>query len=104
VERTVLSLALIASLGAGAAFAADTATAPGQQPKKGGFDPNQIICKSVEETGSHLGGQRVCATWAEWDAQSQVDQKTMRDITMRPQPSPGGFSAAGPGSGSGMGR
>ena len=54
-KRTILSLALLASLASGAAFAADPTAAPAP-PKKGGFDPNQIICREVGETGSHLPG------------------------------------------------
>ena len=105
-KRTVLSFALLASLAAGAAFADDASqTAASQPAKRGGFDPNQIICKRVDVTDSHLGGQRVCATWAEWDAQSQADQRAMRDAVGRPGVS-GVASNFGTGAsaGGGMGR
>jgi hypothetical protein len=83
VKRTILSLALLASLAAGAAFAADPTAAPAP-PKKGGFDPNQIICREVGETGSHLPGERVCATWADWQAQSDHDAHMMTEASDRP--------------------
>ena len=78
------SLAAIASFVASeAAFAAD-APQSAQPAKKAGFDQNQIVCKMVAVTGSHLGGKRVCLTWAEWDAQSQSDQRALSDAVMRP--------------------
>ena len=105
-KRTVFSLALAASLAAGAAFAADTTTNPTQPPKKHGFDPDQIICKRVDVTDSHLGGQKVCATWAQWDAQSQVDQQAMRDAAGRPGMTgvPGGMGLSSPATAGGMHR
>jgi hypothetical protein len=100
VKPIVFSLALFASLAAGAAFADDAAQNP---PPKKGFDPNQIVCKRVEVTDSHLGGQRVCMTWSEWDAQSQADQQALRDNAMRAdRPTGAGFGGSAGGSG-GMG-
>ena len=84
-----VSCAAIAGLVATAALAAD-ASQP-NPPKKNGFDPNQIVCKTVGVTGSHLGGQRVCLTWAEWEAQSQMAQRTVGDIDTQ-RGSPGGQS------------
>lgn len=102
-KRSALSLAVIASVVAGAAFAGDASqTATTQPPKKGGFDPNQIICKRVDVTNSHLGGQKVCATWAQWDAQSQIDQQAMREAMGRPGTS-GVSSNFGSGSTAGAG-
>jgi hypothetical protein len=31
-------------------------------------DPNSVICRRVESTGSRLQAKRVCATAAEWAA------------------------------------
>ncbi len=105
-KRSALSLAAIASLVAGAALAADNAsqTAPAQPQAKKGFDPNQIICKRVDVTDSHLGGQKVCATWAQWDAQSQIDQQAMRDAMGRPGTSgvASNFGSGSSGGGRGM--
>jgi hypothetical protein len=84
VKRSALSLAAIASLVAGAALAGDASQTATTQPPPKGFDRNQIICKRVDVTDSHLGGQKVCATWAQWDAQSQIDQQAMRDAMGRP--------------------
>ena len=30
-------------------------------------DPNKIICKTIGETGSRLGGKRECKPRAEWE-------------------------------------
>ena len=37
-------------------------------------DPNRIICKRMAETGTRLGGKRICQTQAEWDAQERQNQ------------------------------
>jgi hypothetical protein len=53
--------------------AAPTAT-PGTQvaAAKGPDDPNQIICKTVDVTGSHLGSKRTCRTRATWDEMTRA--------------------------------
>jgi hypothetical protein len=35
---------------------------------------DKVICKYVEETGSRLGGKRVCMKRSDWQAQSQQAQ------------------------------
>ena len=32
-------------------------------------DPNRMICRSMGETGSRLGGNRVCMTRSQWELQ-----------------------------------
>jgi len=103
-RRITLSLALLASLASTAVFA-DPATQPATQPpKKTGFDQNQIVCKQVDVTGSHLGGERICMSWADWEAQSQADERSLREAELRPGASavPGGISPAGGSSGGRM--
>ena len=38
------------------------------------LDPNQVICEYEEELGSRLGGHKVCATRAEWQARRNQDR------------------------------
>jgi len=39
-----------------------------------GPDPNHRICRSMGETGSRLGGTRVCMTRSQWEAQRRDSQ------------------------------
>ena len=32
-----------------------------------GGDPNRVICKTETETGTRLGGKKICLTAREWD-------------------------------------
>jgi hypothetical protein len=41
-------------------------TAPAK-PKPHGYDPNQVICKRMDTTGSHIGGTETCLTRGQWD-------------------------------------
>lgn len=79
---TALTAALV-TFACGAAMAAEPAAAPGAtvpptppataakpiKPARGA--PDEVICKSVLETGSRLGGKRVCMTRADWTNQSR---------------------------------
>jgi hypothetical protein len=46
-------------------------TAPAAKAVK---DPDRIVCQRIEETGSRLGGKKVCMTAAQWAAQRQADK------------------------------
>lgn len=96
VKRALCGLVAVLGFAAGSCLAED-ATQSSAPPRKGGFDPNQIICKRVDVTDTHLGGQKVCATWAQWEQQSQQDQQAMRDAVGRPGRSgvAGGFGPSG---------
>ncbi|HNJ47594.1 MAG: hypothetical protein H6916_09805 [Novosphingobium sp.] len=48
------------TIGFGAAALADSAS------QTGASDPNQMICRSMAETGSRLKSRKVCMTKAEW--------------------------------------
>jgi hypothetical protein len=37
-------------------------------------DPNRKICDKFEETGSRLGGTRVCMTAQQWDEQRRTQR------------------------------
>jgi hypothetical protein len=59
-----------------------TTAAPGAQvaAAKGPADPNQIICKTVEVTGSHLGSSRTCRTRAVWDEMTRASREEVERV------------------------
>jgi hypothetical protein len=57
----ILSALAATILCASAAVAADHGS------RSSGGDPNRVICRKVEETGSRLNHSRACHTAAEWD-------------------------------------
>jgi len=64
-------VSLSAVLLAGAVPAlAQAPNAPGPITAKA-KDPNRKICEEFKETGSRVGGRRVCMTAADWAAQRQ---------------------------------
>jgi hypothetical protein len=71
---------------------AATSSAPvSGKPTKAKADPaDRVICKEQEETGSRLGGHRVCHTKREWDRIAQdagdlVNAATLTRDPGRPQ-------------------
>jgi hypothetical protein len=60
--KSIVSVALIASFAlTSAAFAAGDSA-----DSKDAKDPDRMICKSEEQTGSRLARKKVCMTAAEW--------------------------------------
>ncbi|HTU10017.1 MAG TPA: hypothetical protein VMG08_03880 [Allosphingosinicella sp.] len=52
-----------------------------------GNDPNQMICRSIRETGSMLSRSRVCKTRAQWEEERrQTRQNIDRSQTNRMGP------------------
>lgn len=50
-------------------------------------DPNQMVCRTVRETGSMLGRSRICMTRAQWEEQRrQTRQNIDRAQTTRTNP------------------
>lgn len=51
-------------------------------------DPDKKICERVEETGTRLGGRRVCKTKAEWAAERAASreeiERAQRNVDYRP--------------------
>jgi hypothetical protein len=47
---------------------------------KGPADPNQIICKTVDVTGSHLGAKRTCRTRAVWEEITRASREQTENI------------------------
>jgi len=43
-------------------------------------DPNKMICRRVQLTGSRLAAPRVCRTQAEWDAAATAAASTARNM------------------------
>ncbi len=85
---TVLALAAVVG------FAADGAavTAPAPTPvkpavvvaAKPAVDPmEQTICRTMEETGSLIGGDRVCHTRREWTEMAREGRRTVEDTQNR---------------------
>ena len=74
-KKIVLVSALVAS-------SAGWAQAPtAGQTTENGPDPNQMVCRTVEDTGSRLGRSRVCMTRQQW-----VDSRRLtRENTERTQ-------------------
>jgi len=60
--------------------AATPMPAPSAAPSSASrFDPNQVICKREENTGSRLGGSKICHTRQEWaDVAAQARTNTDR--------------------------
>lgn len=41
------------------------------------YDPNQVICRVVHDTGSRLNRTRICATRQQWDEQYRIDRQSV---------------------------
>jgi invasion protein IalB len=41
----------------------------------GGYDPNEIVCRTQDENGSRLRRHRVCVTRAQWAEQRRLDRQ-----------------------------
>ncbi len=44
------------------------------------YDPNEIVCRSLAETGSRLRTQRTCATRAQWSESLRQDRQAIERI------------------------
>ncbi|WP_114954889.1 hypothetical protein [Sphingosinicella terrae] len=68
---------------------ATAAAAYGQQANQGtgatqsGYDPNQVICQRIGETGSRLNRRRVCLTRAEWETRRRETKQGVDDAQNR---------------------
>jgi hypothetical protein len=67
---------------------ASLAQAPASQPaatqSTASLDPNEVVCRKQEITGSRLGSKRICKTRREWaDAQLQDRQDIEKLQTQR---------------------
>ena len=93
-RRALVSAALVATFAASASLAQTQATttgpAPAVAPAAGqttktatnSYDPNEMVCKRIEETGTRLGGEKVCMTRFEWDEKSR-EARDQLDFSVR---------------------
>lgn len=54
----------------------------------------KVVCRLVNTTGSRLGGERVCKTRAEWDAEADRNREDFENSPRQPSGDP---SPTGPG-------
>ena len=79
-----IPILLAAALAASAGFAQPTPQGTSVGGASAGANPKEMICQRVQESGSRLRAQRVCATRAQWEAQRRADrQNTERAQTNR---------------------
>ena len=51
-------------------------------------DPNRKVCETIEETGSRVGGRRVCMTAQQWDDRRRTDREGVENVqNTRTEPS-----------------
>ena len=50
-------------------------------------DPTKIVCRKIDQTGSRLGGKKVCMTAAQWEVESDNSKDYVRDKAKVPMPS-----------------
>jgi Ni/Co efflux regulator RcnB len=71
----IVNIALaVAVLASPLAAAAQTAPAAEGKDKK---DPNRMVCRTMDTTGSRLGKKKECRTAAEW---TEIQAQDRRDI------------------------
>jgi hypothetical protein len=84
-----LAVATTSLSGFAAADPAPATTAPAttvspadvsSKPAKKAHDPNEVICRTIPEAGSRLGGTKSCMTRADWDQQAHDSRATMSDF------------------------
>lgn len=73
----IVNLALVASLFAAPVAAQTQPTSAAPAAAKDSKDPNRMVCRKVENTGSRLGSKKICRTAAEW---AEVQAIERRDI------------------------
>lgn len=70
ISRTIMAATLAALSATATPFGAGA-----QEPaKRKVSDPNEVVCKREEVTGSRLQSRRVCMTRAQWAEQRQLDR------------------------------
>ena len=69
------------------AFLALAVAAAGAAEARGDrkYDPKQIICVKAKETGSRLGGKKICMTAAEWkdhrdQVRDEINERQIRQV------------------------
>jgi len=84
---SAIGAVLLLAAGASGAFAQQSSTpaaaAPSNLQAKASSssksrDPNEMVCKRSDTTGSRLGANKQCHTRAEWDQMDRYTQDTVR--------------------------
>lgn len=77
----LVSLLLMLAADPAAAPVAPTPTASIETTRtiKAVENPNKVICRAEEMTGSRLGAVRICMTKAQWDERSAADQQYLKN-------------------------
>lgn len=60
------------------------------KPARAGYDPDQVVCRWISETGTRLGDHKVCMTRFQWEQQSQDARDQLYDLGTR-QTNPKGW-------------
>ena len=85
-------LVLVSTFASVPVFAQPAPHAAGiQKPSKA---QDKVVCRLINTTGSRLGGERVCKTRAEWDAEADRNRE---DFETSPRQPSGDPSPTGPG-------
>ncbi len=87
-RSAILTLAAILALAAAPAFAADpqpasppaTPSEPPHHTTSSRVDPNEVVCKRQEESGTRLGGTRICHTRQEWSDIAIAARSSVNDM------------------------
>ena len=76
----MLKLALFLAMGVSGLAGIAAQTSPSSQVKTAatdGKDPNRMVCRTSEVTGSRLGSRKVCHTALQWE---QEEASVRRDV------------------------
>ena len=87
----MISTFLCITLASGCASSSDSNRVDGSEQIAG--DPNAIICKRQQETGSRMS-TRVCKTAGEWEQEREDNVEAIRNATMSPS-APGNAPSLG---------
>jgi len=92
-RSSIAAFSAFVLLAAGQAFAAaDTPPTPPMPPAPSAaatppptsrLDPNQVICRREDVTGSRLGASKICHTRQEWDARSAASRDATDTLEQR---------------------
>jgi hypothetical protein len=88
-----LVFSLISGCAAGpapTAAAPSAAATPAEAAEVAKFDPDQVVCRVYDSTGSRVRKEKICKTRAEWNEAAERAQQWMRDIERQGSTQPGG--------------
>jgi invasion protein IalB len=84
--KTLFSIAALA-LTASAALSQTPATGP-EAKSDGDFNPNEMVCRRIQESGSRLNAARVCMTrqqWIDYQRQQRADTEQSQNRRVAPR-------------------